>query len=149
MAEIDLTQAEADMLIALAKYKVDDQLWDYPSLSGAISIPLVSVDKRERFLLDVRRGRINSLKGIYQTRTRQVVVLVRLCFGGGPHRNPSGERIPSPHLHIYREGFGDKWAMPLPEVQFPHSADLWQMLQDFMHYCKIVEPPHIDRGLFP
>jgi hypothetical protein len=30
MAEIDLTQAEADALITMAKYKVDDQLWDYP-----------------------------------------------------------------------------------------------------------------------
>jgi len=98
MAEVDLTQAEADALIAMAKYKVDDQLWDYPSLGGAISIPLVSIEKRERFLLDVHRGRINSLKGTYQTRARQVVVLVRLCFGGGPHRNPNGERITSPHL---------------------------------------------------
>lgn len=46
MAEIDLTQAEADALIAMAKYKVDDQLWDYPSLGGAINIPLVSIEKR-------------------------------------------------------------------------------------------------------
>ena len=71
-----------------------------------------------------RLSRINALKGTYQTRARQVMVLVRLCFGGGAHRNPDGVRITSPHLHTYREGFGDKWAMPLPEVQFPHSADL-------------------------
>ena len=149
MAEIDLTQAEADVLIAMAKHKVDDHPWDYPSLGGAISMPLASIDRRERFLLDVHRGRINSLKGTYQTRARQVVVLVRLCLGGGAHRNPDGDRITGPHLHIYREGFGDKWAMPLPEVPFPQSADLWQTLWDFMRYCNIVEPPDIRRGLFP
>jgi len=148
MAEIDLTQAEADVLLAMAKCKVDDEPWDYPGLGGALSIPLVSQDRRERFVLDIRRGRIKSLKGTYQTRARQVVILVRLCFGGAPHRNPDGEKIASPHLHRYREGYGDKWAEPLPMAEFPQSADLWQTLQDFMRYCNIIEPPHIVRGLF-
>lgn len=149
MAEIDLTQAEADALIGITKDRVDDQQWDYPALGGSLSIPLVSLDRRERFLLDIRRGRINSIKGTYQTRARQVVVLVRLCFGGAPHRNPDGERIANPHLHRYREGYGDKWAAPLTAAQFPQSADLWHTLQDFMRYCNVVEPPYRDRGLFP
>jgi hypothetical protein len=111
MAEINLTQTEADALIAMGKYRVNDDRWDYPMSGGSISVPLISADRRENFILDVSRGKINLAKGTYQNRARQVVVLVRLDFGGQPHRNPDGEELQSPHLHVYREGYGDKWAV--------------------------------------
>ncbi|MDZ7362742.1 MAG: hypothetical protein ONB46_18745 [candidate division KSB1 bacterium] len=148
MADIELTQTEADALIAMSKVKLNDDAWEYPGLGGEISVPLTSSDKREQFILDVSRGRIDMLKGTYQNRARQVVVLVRLDFGGSPHRNPDGEEVGCPHLHIYREGFGDKWAAPIPIDRFPNITDLWQTLHDFMKYCNIIEPPHIQRGLF-
>ncbi len=148
MAEINLTQAEADALIAMAKHRVDGTEWDYPDLGRAVSIPLVSSNRREQFLLDLRRGRIDLAKGTYQNRGRHVVVLVRLDFGGAPHRNPDGEEIDSPHLHIYREGFGAKWAMPVPRGDFRDLTNPWQTLDDFMRYCNIVEPPNIRQGLF-
>ena len=148
MADINLTQAEADALIAMEKRRVDDERLDYPALGGSISVPLVSLDKRENFLLDVSRGRIDLRKGTYQNRSRQIVVLIRLDFGGQPHRNPDDQEVPSPHLHIYREGFGDKWAMPIPSERFTNVTDLWQLLRDFMSFCNITEPPFIERGLF-
>ncbi len=148
MADTSLTQVEADTLIALEKRRVDTQLWDYPDFGGAITIPLVSTDRREPFFLDLRRSRINLAKGTYQNRTRQVVVLVRLDFGGGPHRNPDDTRIGSPHLHLYREGYGDKWAVPVPSDRFSNLPDAWQTLQDSMQFCHIVDPPAILRGLF-
>lgn len=148
MAELNLTQKEADALIVMAKYRVDAAEWDYPDLGGAISIPLVSANRREQFLIDLRSGRIDLRKGTYQNRARQVVILIRLDFGGAPHRNPDGEEIGSPHLHIYREGFGDKWAIAVPNAHFTNLGDAWQMLIDFMGYCNIVEPPIIRRGLF-
>jgi len=148
MADITLTQAEADALIAIEKHRVNEESYDYPGLGGSICIPLISPDKRENFLLDVSRGRIDLKKGTYQTRARQIVVLVRLDFGGQPHRNPDDAEISSPHLHVYREGYGDKWAMPLPTDSFPNIADLWRTLEDFMRFCNITEPPLIERGLF-
>ena len=148
MADLLLTQAEADALIALAKHRVDATEWDYPDFGGAISVPLVSADRREQFLLDLRRGRIDLAKGAYQNRGRQVVVLVRLDFGGAPHRNPDGEDINSPHLHVYREGFGDKWATPVPGDWFTDLSNPSRTLEDFMRFCNIVEPPIIRRGLF-
>ncbi|OGQ51845.1 MAG: hypothetical protein A3J24_03765 [Deltaproteobacteria bacterium RIFCSPLOWO2_02_FULL_53_8] len=148
MAEIILTQAEADALISREKRRIDDKRWDYPGLGGSISIPLVSSDKRENFLLDIGRGKIDLLKGTYQNRCRQVIVLVRLDFGGQPHRNPDDEEISSPHLHIYRDGYGDKWAMPIPADKFVNVSNPWQTLEDFMRFCNIIEPPLIDRGLF-
>jgi hypothetical protein len=74
--------------------------------------------------------------------------LMRLDFGGAPHRNPNDEEIPSPHLHVYREGFGDRWAFPAPVDKFGHISDLWVSLEDFMRYCNITQPPFIERGLF-
>ena len=148
MAATDLSQSEADILIAMTKVKVNDDLHDYPGTGGSLVVPLTSEDKREEFLLDIYRGRIDLLKGTYQNRARQVFVLVRVDFGGAPHRNPDGEEVPCPHLHLYREGFGDKWAVPLPIDRFPNINDLWQTLEDFMSFCNIVEPPAIVRGLF-
>jgi len=148
MPEINLTQAEAEALIAIEKHGVDDQFYDYPGIGGSICVPLISPDKRENFLLDVSRGRIDLQKGTYQNRARQIVVLVRLDFGGAPHRNPDGIEVPSPHLHLYREGYGDKWAFPVPADKFSNLIDLWQTLEDFMAYCNITKPPDIRRGLF-
>ena len=148
MVAIELTQAEADALIQMEKHKTNDEWWDYPGLGGSISIPLTSGNKRENFLLDVSRGKIDLSKGTYQNRSRQVIILVRLDFGGQPHRNPDGKEISSPHLHIYREGSGDKWAMPVPVDRFPTISNLWNTLDDFMRFCNIIEPPIIERGLF-
>jgi hypothetical protein len=147
MAEIHLTQFEADSLISMDKHRLDDERYPFPT-SGSLVVPLQSFDKREQFYLDIRRGRIDLFKGKYQTRARQVVVLVRLDFGGAPHRNPDDQEIGSPHLHIYREGYGDKWAYPIPVNDFPRISDLWGTLEDFLKYCRVTMPPIIDRGLF-
>lgn len=143
----NLTQAEANLLLQMLKVKVDDREWDYPGTGGTICVPLSSEDGKEKFLLDVHRGRIN-LKGTYQTRGRLTVVLARLDFDGPGHRNPDDEEIASPHLHLYREGYGDKWAYPVPIEDFPHIGDHWQTLQDFMAFCHITDVPNIRRGLF-
>lgn len=148
MSEITLVQSEADALIAMEMQRVDDQIWDYPSLGEAIHIPLISASGRENFHLDISRSYINLVKGTYQNRYRQIVILVRLDFGGQSHRNPDGEEISSPHIHIYKEGYGDKWAFPLPNKEFTEGIDRWQMLKDFMRYCNITIAPKIDRGLF-
>lgn len=148
MPDINLTQSEADALIAMEKHRLDDTRWDYPGLGGTIIVPLISVNKRENFLLDLSRSRIDLLKGTYQNRARQAVILILLDFGGQPHRNPDDTEIPSPHLHIYREGYSDKWAMPVPVDRFPNLTDRWQALEDFMRYCNITKQPIIERGLF-
>ena len=145
--EVILTQADADALIAMEKRRVSEDRWVYP-ISGSISIPLTSPDKRENFLLDIDRGRIDLLKGKYQNRARQTVVLVRLDFGGAPHRNPDGVDVLCPHLHLYREGYGDKWAIAVPGASFSNLSDLGVTLDEFMKYCNITLMPFIDLGLF-
>lgn len=147
MAEIDLTQDEADALIAMPKLKINDDVTYYPNPGGSLAIPLRSIDKTEDFLLDIKRGRIDLMKATYQNRARKTIVLVRLDLSGAPHRNPDGEEVASPHLHVYREGYGDKWAGPLPTDSFRDTADHWTALSDFMRYCNITQPPDIQKGI--
>ena len=142
MADLDLTQDEADALLQMEKRRADVLDWDYPSLGGSISIPLVSTDGREQFLLDLRVGGIQLAKRTYQNRARRVVILARLDSGGPPHRNPDDADVPSPHLHLYREGYGDKWAFPVPSG-FADLANPLQTLGDFLRYCGVTEPPSI------
>jgi hypothetical protein len=148
VTEIILSQAEADALLQLEKHRVDDSRYDYPGLGGSLRIPLLSVDRRENFSLDVTKSRVYLEKGTYQNRARGVVILARLDFGGAPHRNPDDEEIECPHLHLYREGFGDRWAFPVPEDQFRQPADRFRTLLDFMRFVNITRPPQIDPGLF-
>ena len=149
MAEINLTQTEADALMGMEKHRVNEEYTDFPDKGQKAVIPLQSPDRREQFLLDLARGSINVKKVTMQNRARQVVVLARLDLGGAPHRNPDGEEIAVPHLHTYREGYGDKWATPVPVDKFKDVDNIWQTLDDFMRYRKITRPPHIQRGLFP
>lgn len=99
-------------------------------------------------MLDLSRGRIDWAKIRYQHWARQVVILVRLELSGPAHRSPDGQEVRCPHLHLYREGYGDKWAFPVPAEAFRDLEDVWRSLEDFMRYCSISEPPAIRRGLF-
>ena len=60
----------------------------------------------------------------------------------------NGQTIQCPHLHLYVEGYMDKWAIPAPANEFLNTKDLYQTLEDFFRYCNIIEPPIIQRGLF-
>lgn len=148
MTEITLTQVEADALIAMEKLRVSDDLHSFPMGGESLTVSLQSKDKREQFLLDLSRGRINLAKVKMQNRGRQVVVLVRLDLGGAPHRNPDDQEIPAPHLHLYREGFGDKWAITAPADRFSDTNDLWVTFNDFLQFCNVTLRPNIERGLF-
>jgi hypothetical protein len=144
--QADLSQAEADALLRMEKFRVDHTAHAFPDLGGHLQIALQSHNQRESFSLDISRRKI-ALTTKYQTRSRQSVVLVRLDFHS-PHRNPDDTEVGIPHLHIYKEGFGDKWAYEVPAGMLQNPSNTWQVLHDFMHYCRIVEPPNITRGLF-
>lgn len=148
MADMNLTQAEADALITMEKHRFNEDRSDFPMGGQSLVLPLQSPDRREQFLLDLSRSRIDLLKVKMQNRGRQVVVLIRLDLGGAPHRNPDDEEIPAPHLHIYREGYGHKWAVPLPADRFSNPGDVWVTFEEFLRFCNITRPPHIEPGLF-
>lgn len=147
MPGINLTQSEADFFMQMEKIRANDERFSFPTFGGVVQIPLVSRNRREKFLLDISRGKIDLMKVTFQNRTRQIVILIRMDLSGPPHKNPDEQEIRGPHLHVYREGYGDKWALPVPVEEFPHLTNPYETLDDFMAFCKIAEPPIIERGL--
>ena len=51
--------------------------------------------------------------------------------------------IPCPHLHLYREGYGDRRAMPLPAGRFSDAGDSWLLLLEFMQFVNVTAAPDI------
>jgi hypothetical protein len=147
MSEIILTQKEADFLIKMEKIAINDQEFELPDLGGSIGVPLQSINKKEHFILDLSKGRIDIKRQTFQNRARESIVLIRLDLGKR-HRNPDKVEIGDPHIHYYREGYGHKWAFDLPENVFSNLDCAWQVLQDFMKLCNITKSPNFKRSLF-
>lgn len=132
----------------MEKHRANDAEWNFPGPGERVAIPLLSFDKRESFVLDVSRASVKLTKATFQNRVRQAVVLIRLDINGAPHRNPNGEEIPCPHLHIYSEGHGDKWAIAAPPELLGETGSLYSILVSFMQRCNVTQPPIIQGGLF-
>ena len=139
MSSADLTQAEADKLLAMPKQRLEAGSWRLPAPGGKLSTLLTSTDQREQFVLDQYRGRIRMTKGSNQNRARRTVVLARLCFDSSFHRNPDGTEVGPTHLHLYREGFGDKWAVEAPPSVFGDRSGSLRTLVEFLEYCQVVD----------
>ncbi|MCY3574558.1 MAG: hypothetical protein OXG92_12490 [Chloroflexi bacterium] len=149
MSDFDITQEEADYLLKMEKQRVDAAAIPFPLHGQQIVLQLQSLDLRENFLLDLSRGRRQELRVKLQTRARVVIRIARLDLGGRPHRNADGTVVQAPHLHLYREGFHDRWAIAPPSDKFSDLEDLQVTLDDFMRFCNIVQPPdiRIQKGL--
>jgi hypothetical protein len=114
-------------------------------------------------MLDVTRPTIRLTKATFQNRARQAIILMRLDLDGAPHPNPedvpagpgyvwlapyAGQIMACPHLHVYIEGYGDKWAIPVPMDRYPNVADMFSTFEAFMVHCNITRLPQIEKGLF-
>jgi hypothetical protein len=138
-----LTQLEADQLIKMAKHFVRPPALITIRPGADDTYELAGPGERERFLLDLWRGTIRLTKLRFQNRVRTVVVLVRLDVDGAPHTNPDGERLAGTHLHIFREGFDDRWAFPVDIKAFTLLDDPGTTFQEFCVFCNIESPPPV------
>jgi hypothetical protein len=141
-----LRQAEADSLIAMPKSFVRTTAVSLPP--GSVQThDLVGSDGREEFLFDLSRGTIRLSRIKLQTRARAVIILARLEIEGPPHTNPDGNTIVGTHLHVYREGYDDKWAYPLDPLQFSAPGEIAKTFSDFCSFCNIAPIPSFQQGL--
>ena len=123
MPESELTQEEADRLLELPKHLTDAGMVSLPEAGQGVRFGLTSEDRREKFFLDLYRGRLNLAKRTHHTRARRTVPLARLCVGVPRHRNPGGLEVGANHLHLFRPGFMDKWAFEPPVNKFTDLTD--------------------------
>ncbi|ETI69814.1 DUF6978 family protein [Neobacillus vireti] len=132
-----LSQYEADQLISsLKQLLVKKNLINFPK-PGEKMVLQCKDGNNNNYIIDVARGRQKPQKATYQTRHHKSTILLRVDIEGPPHDNPDGEEIPCPHIHIYREGFDDKWAFPLEQEITTNTEDLIQVLIDYFSYNHI------------
>lgn len=146
--KISLTDTDIQELIECKKFYEGNHVYDFPQLGNRINIELFSyVPTRTTFFLDVSRQKFNFSKTTYQHRVYTTITLLRLDLGYGGHRNPDGVEIRGAHIHVYRDGFGDKWAYSLPNF-FTNPEDIYLTLDNFMDYCNIEKKPTINKVIF-
>lgn len=155
-----ITQQDADFFFNMEKFPENDNEYQFPNSGEKLIIPFVSDDKREKFLFDLYRGSIKITKVVYQNRVRKAYILRRLDFDGAPHPNPevetvplpilepyNGKEIPSPHLHLYVEGYGERWAIPAELLMQLNGKDIYEIMEDFFRYCNVKKLPRITKTL--
>jgi hypothetical protein len=113
---------------------------------------LFEVNGRERFLLDIERSQIRTVTLKFQTRARTLFILARLDINGPAHRNPrdaphrAGQRLVGTHLHVYREGFGDRVAFlpqDIPQFSTNPPGDEVGWLVAFLRFSGVQSLPTI------
>lgn len=109
----------------MEKFYFDDEYY-YVPCDAVIS--LYSEDQTTEFLMDF--AVLIGNKQRYQLRVYTNHVLIRIDVNSRPHRNPDRELIGGTHIHIYKEGYEDKFARPLPESI--DENDIINILEHFM-----------------
>ena len=122
-----LTQEEATELLELLKKCVSSSI-SLPKQGGREDISVVSTEREsEKFIISVNRRNKRVNKVSYVARYKKGdVVLLRLDVGvTSPHVNPEvlgGEILTGPHLHIYREGFEERYVCLLANSPCPSPS---------------------------
>jgi hypothetical protein len=127
-----LEQWEADALLAVEKVYSATTVVDL-TLGADADYRVEAFDESSSFILDVRRATRNPTKATYQLRYRRDIVLARLCTSVR-HTNPDAAVVEPPHLHLYRQGDADKWAVPLEQ------GSLDDLLRQFCKQVNLPEP---------
>ena len=150
--EQELSQEEADRLLMMEKDYIPDgnneptDKLKLPISGGKLNISFLSCDKKEKFAMTIFKGRIELSKVSFTHRCRSTVVIARVDITSGEHRNPDGEVIHGNHLHQYREGYGDRFAIPLPE--YFSAKNTLDRVDKFMDYCHITAKPEFEEEIF-
>jgi len=158
-----LSQEEAFRLIKEPKKIADEEPYAFPDFGETLILDLLSLNEREKFKLDVnRRNRINTLKCTYQNRYQIIIPLIRIDVNGPPHDNPDHSTVGRNHIHIYREGFDDKFAYELNKQGLTKllqelnlssdligslnldTNDLLKLFFDFCRLINIIGKPNIN-----
>lgn len=134
----ELTQKQADFLIGIAKEFLDtstiilNQSFDFER-------ELRSLNKQELFILSLYQGKIDLKKVTYNKRHNSGVTLIRIDLTKGQHTNPDGKKIIGPHMHIYKEGYDDSFAIPLPDksMGITNTGDCIKCLNELFTFCNI------------
>lgn len=136
---MQLSQEIVEELISCIKNLLHSEDIIYlPSLGTSKELEAISTINSYKYIIDInRKGSINISKCTYQLRYNKNIPLIRIDLGGPPHKNPNGEKIECPHIHLYVEGYQLKWAYPLESILSYDTNSLIETLISFLEYIHI------------
>jgi len=146
-----LTQVEADGILVMAKtFRSSRTISLHVGARSAHDLdPVDRLDLPQNLLLDVHRASIRLTKLKLQHRGAGIIVLARLDIDGPGHTNPDGVDISGTHLHLFREGFEDKWAEEIDKTEWTDLTDMVTTVQDFCGRFHISNVPPISLPMQP
>ena len=146
-----LTQEEADILIAMIKKFIDKkgngQVMELPNIKERVFFEVVGEKREDKFLIHLEDKRINEYAKKFTCQGRlksNDIILMRLDINPtGRHKNPDGEKIHGNHIHIYKEGDDDGWAIP---IDIDDNSFI-EVCYNFFERFNIVEPPYLQNRI--
>lgn len=94
--------------------------------------------------IHITTSKRNKEKCSFNVVYNKSITIFRIDIGGSRiHINPDGEDIPTPHMHIYRDGFDAKFAIPLPSC-FTDSNNFGRVLYDLLGYSNVVNRDSVE-----
>ena len=139
-----ITQEEADELLQMLKSCVSTFL-NLPSIGNREQFELTAINnKSKRFMVSVNRANKFvekiSFTALYKEKN---IRLLRLDINPTQkHTNPiqlGGEELIGTHLHIYKEGFHDKYAIPFDVT----NPQLEKIFFSFLEQFNVIKIPPI------
>lgn len=143
-----ITQSEYDFLMNQTKV-FDDSLT--PIELGPAPIhwtrQINSLSSKDVFLIDFHRGSIEISNYTINKRYRQSIILLRYDKDGR-HTNPDGEKLEGPHIHLYKEGYNDKFAYPISVIGIEVSDQMETVFMKILYFCNVKNIPSIEIPMF-
>lgn len=129
----------------------------FPEQNQAVSLKGKGSLTKAAYIMNINRKRCIFKRITYQNRLEKTsIILARLDIDTKPHRNPDGSLIGGTHLHLYQEGFGDRWAFALDDVALIRKIlptyqpiqvideEFMENFQRFAVFCGFVNFPRLD-----
>ena len=143
-----ITQSEYDYL--MSQDKEFDDLLNTIALGPAPiqwTKKINSLKTQDTFLLDFYRGKIELSKYTFNKRYRHTIILIRYD-NAGRHTNPDGQEFNGPHVHLYREGYNDKFAFSASEIGVNGLDTIESVFGKLLYFCNIKRIPVIEIPMF-
>ena len=141
MADLKLTQSEADRIIKMLKISLEERI-KFPSKGKHEEFKVEGEKKDDIFTIHIRRGNIDGNKySIHAKISKNNIGLLRLDIGKNlRHRNPNNEIIKGDHWHIYDEKYDLHKAYPAHDIQ---DSNFVNETINFLDKFSVIEKPRI------
>lgn len=126
------TGKDFDVRVSLTICPRFAQAFDLRAKGTSVNLVLdMRLTRRENFMFQLRI--LGLKKG----------VLARLDTWGPAHPNPDGKSVPTPHLHLYKQGYSDEIAYPINVSDFRDIGDMLTTYEDYCNRFNIKKRPRL------